>query len=206
MSHHGVVSTNTHHTMLLVLHAWLTWYLRLSRYLRNRYLAVWKNLAVVSTGWNHMCNLWFSIIHSNLLLLSSILSCSTMVCLLMTICSRLLVGKLLSVSAMSVGVASMTVALAGVGVLCENWLRHLLLLHLRIIRISVRLKSKKAGSTTLHRLAKSILLKQRLLHSSTLPRAGGQIWRWISLRASNDCRSSLVVRVVRIHDDQMSLF
>ena len=47
--HHGVMRTDSHHTMLLILDASLALNLRLSWYLRDRYLAVRKHLTIICT-------------------------------------------------------------------------------------------------------------------------------------------------------------
>ena len=154
-----------------------------------------------------MCNLWLSIVYSHLLLLSSILGRDTIIVLLMAILSLVLMGELLSITTMSIGVAGMAVALTGVGILSEYGLRHLSLLHLTIIRSRIRLESKQTSSATLHRLTEPILLEYgRLLEIGNLRRTGGRVGSWITLPIGNDCRASLVGRVVCIHVRQMSRF
>ena len=154
MGHDGVMSSNSHHSMLLILNSTRISTLDLTLSLRGGELTVRKHLSVICTSWDHMCNLWFvSRIHAHLLLLSSTLSSNTMIGLLMTVLCLVLMIERLAVYCIWIRVRVVTVTLSGICILGENRLLVRLLLYLLIIRIHRTLKRSETCGTALHWLS-----------------------------------------------------
>lgn len=201
MSHDGVVSSNCHHPILLVFRGALIWAMNLSNSLRSRNLTVRKKLAIISTGWNYMCNLLFSTtdVKTHLLLLSSTLRSNTVIGLLMRIGGLRLLGKLLSIVGKSIWMRAMTVTLPRISILSKDGLMNLLRLNLLIISIHRSLQWSETSCTSLHWLTKTCILKHCLISLSWSSNCNRSTIISICLSTSNHRWASFIFRVICIH-------
>lgn len=138
VGHYGIVSSNSHHAaVLLILDSTCISGLILVSSWLSRDLSVCKNLTIVSTWWHNMCNLWFcsTNIQTHLLLLSSALSCNTMISLLVTVLALGLVTQLLAVDWVSIWMRAVTVTLSSIWILSKYGILHLLRLDLLVVSI-----------------------------------------------------------------------